>query len=249
MRNASGYAPRPGGGSRRNQGPHAIIGQVEIIVVASETDAATGGLVLTLRESGHTVRVVRSVGEAELVGRSSRVDAVIAGGEVTSVRGRINHLPVAAWLSSPETDAVALLLELGVDEVVHAGMGERELLARVAAVARRVPRQLRPVDLGPLRVDPGRGEASWHGRRLQLTPREHAVLYVLADAREATVRREVLYRAVWGYAMARGDRTVDVNVKRLRDKLALAVGPPLTIETEPAVGYRLVVADAAVTAL
>jgi DNA-binding response OmpR family regulator len=49
--------------------------------------------------------------------------------------------------------------------------------------------------------------------------------------------------------MARGDRSVDVNVKRLRDKLASAVGAPLAIETEPSVGYRLVVADAAVTAL
>ena len=49
--------------------------------------------------------------------------------------------------------------------------------------------------------------------------------------------------------MARGDRTVDVNVKRLRDKLAAEVGAPATIETEPGVGYRLVVAAEAVTAL
>jgi DNA-binding response OmpR family regulator len=123
------------------------------------------------------------------------------------------------------------------------------LLARVAALARRAPREPSAVDLGSLRVDPARGDASWRGRRLQLTPRERAVLYVLAEAVGATVRREVLYRAVWGYAMARGDRTVDVNVKRLRDKLATAVGPPLSIETEPAVGYRLIVVDAAVTAL
>jgi DNA-binding response OmpR family regulator len=49
--------------------------------------------------------------------------------------------------------------------------------------------------------------------------------------------------------MARGDRTVDVNVKRLREKLGASVGPPLAIETEPGVGYRLVVAEPAVTAL
>jgi DNA-binding response OmpR family regulator len=84
---------------------------------------------------------------------------------------------------------------------------------------------------------------------LQLTPRERDVLHALAAAQGATVRREVLYRLVWGYAMARGDRTVDVNVKRLRDKLAAAVGAPLTIETEQAVGYRLTVSGTAVTAL
>jgi DNA-binding response OmpR family regulator len=105
------------------------------------------------------------------------------------------------------------------------------------------------VTFGPLVVDRGRGEATWHGRRLQLTPREREVLHALAQAQGATVRRETLYRLVWGYAMARGDRTVDVNVKRLRDKLAAAVGAPLSIETEPSVGYRLSVAESAVTAL
>jgi DNA-binding response OmpR family regulator len=223
--------------------------QVEIILVASEAGPATDRLVLALREGGHAVRVVRSVGEAELAGRTGRVDAVIAGGDVAAVRRRMNHVPVAAWLPTPSTDLAGRRLELGADEVVHAEMGEGELLARVAALGRRAPREPIAVDLGPLRVDPARGDTSWHGRRLQLTPRERAVLYVLAEARGATVRREVLYRAVWGYAMARGDRTVDVNVKRLRDKLAAAVGPPLRIETEPAVGYRLVVTDAAVTAL
>jgi DNA-binding response OmpR family regulator len=49
--------------------------------------------------------------------------------------------------------------------------------------------------------------------------------------------------------MARGDRTVDVNVKRLRDKLAAQIGNPVAIETEPGVGYRLAVAADAVTAL
>jgi DNA-binding response OmpR family regulator len=76
-----------------------------------------------------------------------------------------------------------------------------------------------------------------------LTPRERDVLYVLARASGATLRREAIYRAVWGYAMARGDRSVDVNVKRLRDKLAAEVGAPLSIETEPGVGYRLVVSQ------
>jgi DNA-binding response OmpR family regulator len=68
-------------------------------------------------------------------------------------------------------------------------------------------------------------------------------------AQGSTVRRGHLYRIVWGYAMARGDRTVDVNVKRLRDKLAGQIGNPVTVETEPGVGYRLVVASDAVTAL
>ena len=128
-------------------------------------------------------------------------------------------------------------------------MGAQEQAARVAALAERAPRPEAAVVLGPLRVDPERGEATWYGRRLPLTQRERDVLHALAEVGGATIRREVLYRRVWGYAMARGDRAVDVNVKRLRTKLAAEVGAPVAIETEPGVGYRLVVAEAAVTAL
>jgi DNA-binding response OmpR family regulator len=64
------------------------------------------------------------------------------------------------------------------------------------------------------------------------------------------VRREVLYRLVWGWAMPRGDRTVDVNVKRLRDKLQRS-GAEVEIRTHPGVGYALDVrvTDEAVTGL
>lgn len=206
-------------------------------------------LVERLRAEGHRVRTAGSVGEAELTWRSGHVDLLIAVEDASGVRRRVADVPVAAWLGTRSTERAAELLELGVDEVLDGGMGGRELLARVAALAHRAPSPAGAVTFGPLRVDRERGEASWHGRRLQLTPREREVLHVLADARGATVRREVLYRSVWGYAMARGDRTVDVNVKRLRDKLAAAVGGPLAIETEPAVGYRLALSEPVVTAL
>lgn len=207
------------------------------------------GLAERLRDQGHVVRVVRSVGEAELARRSGRVDAVVTTGEATELRRRLDDVPLAVWLPARSSERTAELLEAGIDEVVDGGMGERELAARIAALARRAPAPAEAVTFGALRVDRGRGEATWHARRLQLTPREREVLHVLTAARGATVRREALYRAVWGYAMARGDRTVDVNVKRLRDKLAAAVGAPLAIETEPGVGYRLSVAETAVTAL
>ena len=72
-------------------------------------------------------------------------------------------------------------------------------------------------------------------RPLSLTARETEVLQVLAAAHPRPVRREVVYRMVWGWAMPRGDRTVDVNVKRLRDKL----------RTHPGVGYALELQGAA----
>ncbi len=222
---------------------------MEVVVVGAELAPSALDVVEQLRAAGHRVRTARSVGEAELAQRSGRVDALLAFEDAAELRRRIESVPVAAWLRARSTEQAAELLELGVDEVLDGGMGRGELLARIGALAHRAPSPAAAVMFGPLRVDSERGEATWRGRRLQLTPREREVLHVLAAGQGATVRRETLYRAVWGYAMARGDRTVDVNVKRLRDKLTAAVGGPLAIETEPAVGYRLALCEPVVTAL
>lgn len=196
-----------------------------------------------LQAAGHHVRTAAGVGEAALAQRSTRIDAVLCEGDVAQLRQRLALVPIAVWLAAASTVGVADALDAGADEVVHAGMGDREIAARIAALARRAPAGGAPVTAGPLVVDLERGEATWHGRRLALTSRERDVLYELVRANGETLRREAIYRAVWGYAMARGDRTVDVNVKRLRGKLAAEIGAPVTIETEPGVGYRLVVSQ------
>jgi DNA-binding response OmpR family regulator len=71
-------------------------------------------------------------------------------------------------------------------------MGDRELAARIDALARRAPAGAAVVELGPLRVDRERGEATWHERRLALTARERDVLNELAHAGGATDRREAI---------------------------------------------------------
>jgi DNA-binding response OmpR family regulator len=226
---------------------------VNVLLLAEADDPAAGGLAQRLGEAGHAVQVAAATGPAELAARSGRLDAVIfdalTGWSVGEVRRRFPALPLAAWLRERSDELVAELFAAGADEVLHRGMGAKEQSMRVAALATRSPQPTVAAHLGPLVVDPDRGEATWHGRRLPLTQRERELLHALAEARGATLRRELLYRRVWGYAMARGDRVVDVNVKRLRDKLASEVGAPIAIETEPGVGYRLVVAEAGVTAL
>ena len=204
-----------------------------LVGVASERLRAVLG------SSGHAIRLADGPGEAELAQRSGRVDVAVCETDFAQLRRRLEGVPIAVWVSTASTAAVADALEAGADEVVHTGMGDRELAGRIAALGRRAPAGAAPTELGPLQVDRERGEATWHGRRLALTARERDVLYELARAGGATVRREAVYRAVWGYAMARGDRSVDVNVKRLRVKLAAQIGAPVSIETEPGVGYRL----------
>ena len=145
---------------------------------------------------------------------------------------------IVAWLPSASSESAAELLADGADEVVHGGMSDRELLLRVRKAA--APDELRAgrLEVGELQLDLERGDIRWGTTPLRLTRREREVLFALAESAPNTVRREVLYRRVWGYAMARGDRSVDVNVKRLRAKLAQA-GAEVEIRTEPGVGYRL----------
>lgn len=187
---------------------------------------------------------------AEHALRSERPEALVfeagAEGEGFLERARRADPSCAciAWLPSASSAAVADLLVQGADEVVHEGMGQRELGARIAAAARRSGARVGgTLELGSLRIDVVNGEVEWAGQDLALTRREREVLQALADSAGRTLPREILYKRVWGYAMARGDRSVDVNVKRLRAKLGKLTESTLVIKTQPGVGYRLELAE------
>jgi DNA-binding response OmpR family regulator len=201
--------------------------------------------------------VVHTLGDAEVAVAARGAELVVFDPSVTGTdfplvlrsRGATHRL--VGWLGSRSSPVVAALLDADADEVLDASMGDEEITARLRrCVARSVEVGASGVELGALRIDARHRIAEWEGRSLALTARETEVLQALASASPNPVRREVVYRLVWGWAMPRGDRTVDVNVKRLRDKLAKA-GALVEIRTHPGVGYALDVAvhDAAVTGL
>ncbi len=206
--------------------------------------------------SGRTPVIVHTSADAELALRSAHHDLVVLDPDIAS----IDILPddpearpaIVVWISARSSARVAQLLEAGADDAIDPSMAPVELAARLRRPLRgrfvAVARQ--PAVLGALRVDAGLREAAWHETVLPLTPREMEVLQVLVAAGGRPVSREAIYRQVWRWAMPRGDRTVDVNVKRLRGKLAVA-GVPVEVVTQPGVGYRLTIgtADQAVTGL
>jgi DNA-binding response OmpR family regulator len=215
---------------------------VNLVVAVTE-----GELAAWAREAGHAVTVAANGPEARHLATAAAADLVVfdpalAGdGFPADLRRELTDVAVLGWLPVYSSARAAELLEGGSDDVLHAGMGRRELVARLAAALRRSRRAATEagVRLGELHVDAARGEATWRDAAIRLTRRERQLLEVLAEAGGRVVRREEIYRHVWGYAMARGDRTVDVNVRRLRAKLSSVVGEELSIETEPGVGYRL----------
>jgi DNA-binding response OmpR family regulator len=134
-------------------------------------------------------------------------------------------------------------LRLGADDWVTKPAHPEEVLARVEAVVRRRKRATARVDTGPmvsgeLEIRADQFQAFAAGRSVDLTRREFEVLQLLADAEGKVLQREEIYQAVWGYAMAHGDRSVDVFVRKVRQKLDVASPGWDYIHTHFGVGYR-----------
>jgi DNA-binding response OmpR family regulator len=230
---------------------------VDAVVVTRSSDRWLNRLVAALADvvSRRPV-IVNGLAEAEMAiaARTPEVvvfDPSITGTDFPLVLADRSGSRCIGWLGSRSSPVVAALLAAGADEVLDASMGDEELVARLRrCLSRTDDRRTSSLSIGELHVDAQHRVAEWGSTPLRLTARETEVLQVLAASHRRPVRREVIYRLVWGWAMPRGDRTVDVNVKRLRDKLDKS-GAAVEIRTHAGVGYALVVrsADEAVTGL
>jgi DNA-binding response OmpR family regulator len=134
-------------------------------------------------------------------------------------------------------------LRLGIDDWITKPCHPEEAIARVESVCRRRRRSRPQVEAGPLvagelEIRSDRFQAFVAGASLDLTRREFELLQLLADASGQVLEREAIYQRVWGYAMAHGDRSVDVFIRKLRQKLEKASPGWSYIHTHFGVGYR-----------
>lgn len=130
-------------------------------------------------------------------------------------------------------------LELGADDYLAKPVAPRRLLARVAALLRRIPTSSGVVENGPLVVDPHRREASLSDRRLALSTAEFDLLHYLALRRGQAVTREALYRDLRGVSYDGVDRSIDLRISRLRKHLLDDPADPQWIKTVHGVGYLM----------
>jgi DNA-binding response OmpR family regulator len=134
-------------------------------------------------------------------------------------------------------------LRLGADDWIGKPCHPEEVLARVEAVVRRRKRAAAREDVGPkvageLEIRADQYQAFVSGRSIELTRREFELLALLADAHGQVIEREDIYQKVWGYAMAHGDRSVDVFIRKLRQKLQRHSANWTYIHTHFGIGYR-----------
>ncbi|MGI8910252.1 MAG: response regulator transcription factor [Rubrobacteraceae bacterium] len=211
----------------------------------------------------HLRRALSGEGWRVLPAGSGSQARQISGREDFEIAVVDNRLPdergfqVIAGVQKPNVSTVALLrdedtmdrivgIELGADYYMRSPVNPRELVARVKQILRKreIAGELAGasgrIQVGDLVIDPDRVEVSKGGREVLLSPREFKLLYTLASSPGRVFPRGALLRQVWGEDEYIDERTVNVYVQRLRNKLGDNPSEPKLIETVRGFGYRLV---------
>jgi DNA-binding response OmpR family regulator len=149
-------------------------------------------------------------------------------------------IPIIMLTARAEESDRIIGLEIGADDYISKPFSPNELVARVRALMRRSKRA-EPVgsslSFGPLVMDLSRHTVMDDGREVKLTAKEFMLLQYLLQHRGRVLSRDLLLGDVWGYRYTGGTRTVDVHVRRLREKLPFLVDALVTVKQ---FGYKLV---------
>ena len=154
---------------------------------------------------------------------------------------KISNIPIIMLTAKDETFDKVLGLELGADDYIVKPFDMKELVARIKAVIRRFQAADTPekeLVFPGLTVNISQYTVTYMGKPLDMPPREIELLYFLASHPGMVFTREQLLEQVWGYDYFGDSRTVDVHVKRLREKLSGGEELGWQIKTVWGVGYK-----------
>ena len=161
------------------------------------------------------------------------------GYQVCSEIRKTSRVPIIMLTAKGETFDKVLGLELGADDYIVKPFEPKELVARIKAVLRRyepVQENDTVLRFPDLEINLSNYSVTYHGKRLEFPPKEFELLYYLADHPNRVFSREQLLDQIWGYERAVDTRTVDVHVKRIREKLSAE--DEWGIRTVWSVGYK-----------
>jgi DNA-binding response OmpR family regulator len=220
-----------------------------ILVVEDDTDIASL-IVHYLTPAGHESEIVVNGSDALAAARRRPPDLVILDRMLPGLDGLevcrslradpgLGSVPILMLTArAEEVDRIAGL-EIGADDYVTKPFSPKELVARIGALLRRIrrePADERVLRYGPLAVDLERHVVTDDGREIRLTAKEYLLLRYFLEHRGRVLSRDRLLSDVWGYQYTGGTRTVDVHVRRLREKLPVLVQG---VETVKQFGYKL----------
>jgi DNA-binding response OmpR family regulator len=222
---------------------------VRILVAEDDRDIAEL-IAHYLRKQGWQPHVVPGGDEAVAYARRHAIDLVVldlmlpglSGLEVCRLlRGdkTTEALPIIMVTARAEETDRIVGLDIGADDYLAKPFSPNELVARVRALIRRSKRVETPpatLTFGPIVMDLARHTVADDGRDVKLTAKEFLLLQYLMEHRGRVLSRDVLLGDVWGYRYTGGTRTVDVHVRRLREKLPALVDALVTVKQ---FGYKL----------
>ena len=155
---------------------------------------------------------------------------------------KTSNVPIIMLTAKDETFDKVLGLELGADDYVAKPFEPKELLARIKAVLRRFQPAAEPdskeLSYPGLTISLSQYKVTYRDKPLEMPPKELELLYFLASHPRTVFTREQLLEQVWGYEYYVDSRTVDVHVKRLREKLTDSLEFGWEIKTVWGVGYK-----------
>ena len=221
-------------------------------VLLVEDDATLAAAVrYNLERAGYTCLVAGDGGRAlELVRREQPalvlLDVMLPGIDGLEVCRRIraeSTVPIIMLTARAEEIDRVVGLEVGADDYITKPFGMRELVARVRAALRRAQMQpdddpaAPPASFGSVTVDPARREVRRQGQVLALKPKEFDLLWYFVRNPGRVFTREQLLERVWGYDFAGTNRTVDVHIRWLREKIEDDPAQPRHLRTSRGAGY------------
>jgi len=220
-------------------------------ILVAEDDRDIADLVaLYVKKAGWEAHLVSTGSDALSYARANAVDALVldvmmpgmSGLEVCRALRSDNataSIPIIIVTARAEESDRILGLDLGADDYIAKPFSPNELVARIRALTRRVARQgagSESLTLGSLVMNLAQHTVISDGRAVKLTAKEFLLLRYLLEHRGRVLSRDLLLGDVWGYSYTGGTRTVDVHVRRLREKLPILVEQ---LETIPQFGYKL----------
>jgi len=222
----------------------------QTILIADDEQSIVDLLQYNLEKGGYEVVVAFNGADAVRMAHMHRpdlavIDITMPGIDGLEVCTRLRHelgTPVILLTARDSEIDKIVGLEIGADDYVTKPFSPRELLARIKSVLRRVKNPAAapaaPLHIGSLCLDSLTHEVRLGENSLALTAKEFALLeYLMRNANLALSRHAILDH-VWGYDFYGDPRTVDVHVRRLREKVEADCGTPRLIVTVPGVGYK-----------
>jgi phosphate regulon transcriptional regulator PhoB len=225
-------------------------GEMKVLVVDDEMPIVEA-VAYRLRQEGYETVTAGDADQCLDLARTQKPDLIIldvmlpsaSGFDVCRLLRKQSGVPIIMLTARAEETDRVVGLELGADDYITKPFGMRELIARVKAILRRsaatAPSPIAErVQLGDLIIDAERYEVKVRDRSVVLSPKEFELLRFLAGHPGRVFTRQALLDRVWGADAYVEDRTVDVHVRWLREKIETDPSHPERLLTVRGVGYK-----------